>query len=98
MKRYQDIILKPLMTEKTYDHIGEKKYVFIVHPDANRTEVKHAVEQAFGVDVEQVNIANRLGKIKRQGIHSGRRPSVKKAYVKLTQDSKPIEFFEGIAH
>ena len=92
-----DIIIRPLLTEKSYDGIAEKRYTFIVDRKANRTQVKKAVEEIFGVKVEKVNIAVVLGKVKRQGIHSGRRPALKKAYVILTQDSKPIEFFEGMA-
>ena len=92
-----DIIIRPLLTEKSYDGIAEKRYTFIVDRKANRTQVKKAVEEIFGVKVEKVNIAVTLGKVKRQGIHSGRRPTLKKAYVILTQDSKPIEFFEGMA-
>lgn len=97
MKSPYDIILKPVLTEKTYDMLVDKKYAFIVHPDANKTEVKMAVEEAFGVKVKKVNIMNRLGKMKRQGQFIGRRASTKKAYVQLTADSKPIEFFEGMA-
>jgi large subunit ribosomal protein L23 len=92
-----DIIIRPIMTEKSYQDLADKKYVFIVHPGANRTQIKQAVEEVFGVEVEKVNILRQLGKIKRQGIHSGRRPSVKKAYVTLKRDSKAIEFFEGMA-
>lgn len=96
MKSPYDIILRPVMTEKSYDDLLDKKYVFIVHPDAKRHEIKIAVEQAFGVQVKKVNTMNQLGKIKRQGRTSGRRPSTKKAYVTLKPDSKAIEFFEGM--
>ena len=64
---------------------------------ASKTEIRQAVEQVFGVKVENVHTINVLGKIKRQGMHQGRRPSVKKAYVKLKKDSKGIEFFDSIA-
>ena len=64
---------------------------------ASKTEIRQAVEQVFGVKVETVHTINVLGKIKRQGMHQGRRPSVKKAYVKLKKDSKGIEFFDSIA-
>ena len=97
MKSPYDIILKPVLTEKSYDGLAKKRYAFIVAPDANRTEVRQAVEAAFGVKVQKVNIVNKLGKLKRQGYFVGRRPSTKKAYVQLTADSKPIEFFEGMA-
>jgi len=95
--RAHDIIIRPILTEKSYQDMTEKKYVFIVHPGANRTQVKQAVEEVFDVQVEKVNILRQLGKIKRQGVHSGRRPSVKKAYVTLKDSSKAIEFFEGMA-
>ena len=97
MKSAHDIILRPILTEKSYMDLADKKYVFVVHPDANRTAVKQAVESLFDVKVEKVNIVNQLGKIKRQGMTSGRRASVKKAYVTLKSDSKAIEFFEGMA-
>ena len=97
MKTPHDIILRPILTEKSYQEMQEKKYVFAVHPDANRTEVKQAIESLFEVKVQKVNIVNQLGKIKRQGYTSGRRPSIKKAYVTLTSSSKAIEFFEGMA-
>jgi large subunit ribosomal protein L23 len=92
-----DVIKRPVLTEKSYQDMANKKYVFIVDPKATRTMVKQAVEEVFGVQVEKVNVLKTLGKIKRQGIHSGRKPSVKKAYVTLTQASKAIEFFEGMA-
>jgi large subunit ribosomal protein L23 len=97
VKSPYDIILKPVMTEKSYDGLAEKRYAFLVHPDANKTEVKQAVEAAFGVKVEKVNIMNKMGKLKRQGRFIGRRSATKKAYVQLTPESKTIEFFEGMA-
>lgn len=72
------------------------KYTFAVDKKATKSEVKRAIESIFGVKVEKVNTMNMLGKIKRQGMNSGRRPSWKKAIVKLTDDSKKIEFFEGM--
>ena len=75
----------------------EKKYTFIVDKNANKTEIKKAVEAIFGVKVEKVNTVRMQGKKKRLGVHVGRRPSFKKAYVRLTEDSKEIEFFEGMA-
>ena len=93
MQNPHDIIIKPVLTEKSYDHLADKVYTFIVDKKASKTEIRQAVEQVFGVKVENVV----LGKIKRQGMHQGRRPSVKKAYVKLKKDSKGIEFFDSIA-
>ncbi len=95
--RAHDIIIRPILTEKSYQDMADKKYVFIVDPRATKTMVKQAVEEVFDVQVEKVNILRQLGKIKRQGIHSGRKPSIKKAYVTLTRASKAIEFFEGMA-
>ena len=97
MKTPHDIIIKPVLTEKSYDHLAGKVYTFIVDKKASKTEIRQAVEQVFGVKVENVHTINVLGKIKRQGMHQGRRPSVKKAYVKLKKDSKGIEFFDSIA-
>ena len=95
---YYDILLKPVITEKSMELMAEKKYTFLVHPDANKFQIKTAVERLFdGVKVEKVNTLRTLGKIKRQGRTSGRTPEIKKAYVTLKKDSKPIEFFEGMA-
>lgn len=92
-----DIILKPVLSEKSYQGISTKKYTFKVHPDANKTQIKIAVEEVFGVKVEKVNTLNMDGKIKRMGKNSGRRSSYKKAIVQLTADSKPIEFFDSLS-
>ena len=98
MKNAHDIILRPVLTEKGYDGIAEKRYVFEVAIGANKTEIKQALEAVFeGIKVEKVNTVRTIGKMKRQGAHQGRTPEVKKAYVKLTEDSKPIAFFEGMA-
>ena len=98
MKDPHDIILRPVLTEKGYDGIADKRYVFEVALNANKIEIKQALEKVFpGIKVASVNTLRTLGKIKRQGIHSGRTPEIKKAYVTLTADSKPIEFFEGMA-
>ena len=97
MKDPHDIIIKPILTEKSYDGIEIKKYTFVVDKHANKTEIKTAIEEVFDVKVDKVNVANVLGKIKRQGKTSGRKPSIKKAYVTLKKNSKPIEFFEGMA-
>ena len=92
-----DIIIKPVLTEKSYDSIAAKTYTFIVAKDATRTQVKMAGEAIFGVKVARVNTINTLGKMKRQGRTQGRRPNLKKAYVTLTKDSKGIEFFDSMA-
>ena len=97
MKSAYDIILRPVLTEKTYDSIGDKKYTFEVAVNAGKTEIKAAVEEIFGVKVANVNTLRQEGKIKRQGRTQGRTPERKKAYVTLTKDSKGIEFFEGMA-
>ena len=94
---YHDIIIRPVLTEKSYDMIGSKTYTFIVDKRANKTEVKQAIEAVFdGVEVDRVNIVNRLGKMKRQGRFEGRRASTKKAYVTLKENSKGIEFFDSM--
>ncbi|MBR5292642.1 MAG: 50S ribosomal protein L23 [Clostridia bacterium] len=97
MKSAHDIIIRPVLTEKSYDNMAAKTYTFIVDKKASKTEVRQAVEEIFGVKVDSVNTVNNLGKMKRQGLHQGRRPSTKKAYVKLKKDSKGIEFFDSIA-
>ena len=94
MKFAHDIIIRPVLTEKSYDNMANKTYAFIVDKRATKTEVKSAIEEIFGVQVDSVN---NLGKMKRQGLHQGRRPATKKAYVKLKKDSKGIEFFDSIA-
>ena len=97
MKTPYDIIKKPVLTEKVYDSIQDKRYAFEVDIRANKTEIKQAVEEVFGVKVQKVNTLRTMGKIKRQGKTSGRTSEVKKAYVVLKEDSKPIEFFQGMA-
>ena len=97
MKNAYDIILKPVITEQSMEATEEKKYFFKVAVDANKSEIKKAVEEIFGVKVEKVNTLRMDGKMKRQGAApAGRRASYKKAMVKLTADSKTIEFFEGM--
>ena len=91
-----DIIRRPLVSEKSVETIKSKKYAFEVAVDATKTEIKLAVEEAFGVKVKKVTTINYQGKIKRQGRHEGRTSSWKKAYVQLTKDSKAIEFFESL--
>ena len=98
MKDPHDIIIRPVLTEESYEGFPDKRYVFVVRPTANKTEIKAALESVFkGIKVEKVNTVRTLGKIKRQGKTEGRTPEIKKAYVTLTKDSKPIEFFEGMA-
>ena len=97
MKTAYDIIIKPVITEQSMEEADEKKYVFKVAVDANKIEIKKAIEETFGVKVEKVNTIRMEGKEKRQGAApAGRRASYKKAMVKLTADSKTIEFFEGM--
>ena len=91
-----DIIRKPIITEKSMASMAEKKYTFIVHVDANKSQIKRAVEEVFNVKVESVNTINGIGKTKRMGVHVGKRPDYKKAVVTLTQESNGIEFFEGM--
>lgn len=91
-----DVIIRPIVTEKSMDDMAEKKYTFRVKKNTNKTEVKKAVEQIFGVDVEKVNIMNVRGKKKRQGMIEGKTSDWKKAIVKLKEGSKSIEFFEGL--
>ena len=98
MKNPHDVILRPVLTEASYDGFADKRYVFEVHPTANKTEIKLALESIFrGIKVDKVNTLRTLGKMKRQGRTAGRTPEIKKAYVTLTKDSKTIEFFEGMA-
>ena len=97
MKSMHDVLLRPVLSEKSTDGIADKVYTFIVDKKANKTEIKQAVEAVFGVKVDSVHTINNLGKMKRQGLHQGRRASTKKAYVKLKKDSKGIEFFDSIA-
>lgn len=95
MNRY-DIIKRPLITEQSMDMMADNKYSFVVEKDATKPEIRKAVEEVFGVKVEKVYTMNMRGKLKRQGVHQGRRPSWKRAIVKLTDDSEPIEFFDSI--
>ena len=92
-----DIIIKPIISEQSMDQIADKKNTFEVKKSANKIEIKKAVEEIFGVKVLSVNTLNMMGKMKRMGQHEGRRASWKKAIVKLTADSKTIEFFDGMA-
>ena len=96
MKNAYDVIITPVITEQSMDVAVDKKYTFKVAKDANKTQVKLAVEEIFGVEVAKVNIMNYSGKLKRMGRYSGLTPSYKKAIVTLTPGSKEIEFFQGL--
>ena len=96
MKLAQDIIIAPVITEKSMSGIGDKKYTFKVAKDANKIEIAEAVEALFKVKVEKVNTINVRGKEKRMGRYSGYTASWKKAIVTLKADSKSIEFFDGL--
>ncbi|NUS45829.1 MAG: 50S ribosomal protein L23 [Mycobacteriaceae bacterium] len=91
----RDILLAPVISEKSYGLVEEGTYTFLVHPDANKTQIKIAVEKVFGVKVTSVNTANRQGKRKRTRFGYGQRKSTKRALVTLSADSKPIEIFGG---
>ncbi|MBQ1396589.1 MAG: 50S ribosomal protein L23 [Eubacterium sp.] len=96
MKSAYDVIIKPVISERSMDIAPEKKYTFKVATDANKTEIKQAVEEIFGVEVKKVNVMNMEGKLKRMGRTIGRRASYKKAVVTLAKSSKNIEFFESL--
>ena len=93
----RDIIIRPVLTEKSYDGIETKRYVFVVATTATKTAVRMAVEELFGVKVEKVNTVNCHGKLKRMGRNEGYTSDYKKAIVQLTKDSKDIEFFKSLA-
>ena len=95
--KYYDVILKPVVTEKSMNAMGEKKYTFHVHPEANKSQIKEAVEKMFdGAKVKTVNTMNMDGKTKRRGMTFGKTAKTKKAIVQLTADSKDIEIFAGL--
>ena len=95
--QYYDVILKPVVTEKTMALMADKKYTFLVHTEANKTQIKEAVEKMFpGTKVAGVNTINMDGKNKRVGMVVGKTAKTKKAIVQLTEDSKEIEIFEGL--
>ena len=93
--RTYDIIRRPILSEKTYAEIANKKYAFVVDKSANKSEIKKAVEEIFKVEVEKVTTMNYDGKPKRQGVFAGKRADWKKAVVKLKEGSKTIELFES---
>ena len=95
--QYYDVILKPVITEKSMAAMGEKKYTFLVHTEANKSMIKEAVEKMFpGTKVKSVNTMNLDGKTKRRGMTFGKTAKTKKAIVQLTEDSKEIEIFTGL--
>ena len=96
MKLAQDIIIKPIITEQSMMGVVSKKYTFKVASDANKVEIAKAVEELFGVKVAKVNTVNVSGKMRRYGRFEGYKASWKKAVVTLTEDSKTIEFFDGM--
>ena len=96
MKNPHDIIQKPIVTERSMEDMEMKKYTFKLDKRANKIEIKNAIEEIFGVKVEKVNTMNMRGKVKRMGRYEGKRPDWKKAIVQLTEDSKEIQFFEGM--
>ncbi len=96
MKAPQDIIIRPIISERSMKDMEERKYTFVVSKNANKIEIKKAIEELFGVNIEKVNVMNYTGKMRRMGRNVGRRPSWKKAIVKLEEGSKGIEFFEGM--
>ena len=96
MKAPQDIVVRPVITERSMRDMEQNKYTFVVDKKANKIEIKKAVEELFGVKVESVNVVNYMGKMRRMGRNIGRKASWKKAFVKLAEGSKKIEFFEGM--
>ena len=95
--QYYDVILKPVITEKSMNAMGDKKYTFFVHPEATKTQIKEAVEEMFeGTKVKSVNTMNIDGKKRRRGMTVGKTAKSKKAIVALTEDSKDIEIFQGL--
>ena len=95
--KYYDVILKPVITEKSMAGMGEKKYTFLVHPESTKNRIKEAVEKMFdGAKVKKVNTMNCEGKNKRRGMVVGKTAKTKKAMVWLTEDSKDIEIFTGL--
>ena len=96
MKTPYDVIIKPVVSERSMSDAQNKKYTFKVDRNANKTQIKMAVEEIFGVEVKKVNIMNVNGKLKRMGRTSGMTPASKKAIVTLTDASKEIEFFQGL--
>lgn len=97
MTDLHDVIVRPVMSEKSYDLLSQNCYTFLVDVHANKSQIKNAVEEIFGVTVKDVRTLRRKGKMKRQGRTEGRTPNTKKAYVTLTEDSKSIPVFDNLA-
>ena len=95
--QYYDVILKPVVTEKSMNAMADRKYTFLVHPEATKSMIKEAVEKMSpGTKVSRVNTMNSEGKTKRRGMTFGKTAKTKKAIVQLTEDSKEIEIFAGL--
>ena len=95
--KYYDVILRPVITENSMAVLDDKKYTFLVHPEANKAMIKEAVEKMFpGTKVKSVNTMNNEGKNRRRGMTFGKTAATKKAIVQLTEDSKEIEIFAGL--
>ncbi len=95
--QYYDVILKPVITERSMEDMASKKYTFLVHPEANKTQIKEAVEKMFpGTKVSGVNTMNLEGKSRRRGMTTGKTAAKKKAIVQLTEESADIEIFSGL--
>lgn len=95
--KYYDVILQPVVTEKSMEAMSESKYTFLVHPEATKIQIREAVEKMFdGTKVKRVNTMNNNGKTKRRGMTFGKTAKTKKAIVTLTEGSKEIDFFEGM--
>ena len=97
MKLAHDIVIAPVITDKSLMGVPEKRYTFKVAKDSTKVEIAKAVEEIFGVKVEKVNTISMKGRFKRMGRYEGYKPDWKKAIVKLSEDSKTIELFEGMA-
>lgn len=95
MRSVYDVLIRPIVSEKSMAAMGNRKYTFVVDVHADKTEIKEAVEKVFGVKVQDVRTMNILGKEKRVGVHVGKRPDWKKAIVTLTSDSKTIDLFQA---
>lgn len=96
MKFAHDVIIRPIITERSMEKVAENKYVFEVAPSAGKIEIKKAAEEIFGVKVAKVNTIKLPGKWKRMGVHVGKRKDIKKAIITLAENSKKIEIFENM--
>ena len=96
MRTHYDVIIKPVISERSMDDAQERKYTFKVAKDANKTHIKLALEEIFGVEIKKINVMNVRGREKKMGRYVGKTPDSKKAIVTLTAKSKEIEFFKGL--